>query len=658
VVLCAPEEVCFAASSPGIPASEIIWLDNTGAQVGSGAELCVTPPAGSSFYVATADADCVQPDTVFVEVQTEDFMVEASASAGTICLEDSVALTATIAPDSLMPDIEWTLNGNSLGSGSPLVVTPDASGTYDYVATASNECFTDSDTVRVTVLDSILLDAQPDTTILLCAPVEEAFCFTATASGGLASSIVWQDLDGEIVGTGEELCITPAVGDTTLVATLPGFACAGTDTVRLRVDTLPPPSPPIAVDTATICLGDTATLALEEDYLFPYTWLDTAGNVLAINDSLEVAPDETGTFSYIAEGENGCGSARDTSVVVVVDSSVITIDGGGLILCTPDTVSLMADWMMPEATVWTDGSGMPIDTGAAVTVVPETGINVYIAQAPGLNCVQPDTTTIEYLTEPEVEVQASADSICQGDSIMLTATVTPPSSTNFVSWYLDDSGLTFIGDGPSITVSPVAGEYTYVAIAENACGLDTASVDVFVEELSVELVVSSDTICQGDTATLEVLGCPDCTYSWSPAEGLSDPDGAATNASPTETTPYTVTVQGAVCDTVLSATISVEQCLLCEGQVFVADAFTPNGDNNNDSVCLRSEYLDEFEEVEFMIYNRWGEEVFATKDIRNLCWDGKHRGKELPPDVYGYYLRVQCPNQEAVEKQGNITLLR
>jgi len=88
--------------------------------------------------------------------------------------------------------------------------------------------------------------------------------------------------------------------------------------------------------------------------------------------------------------------------------------------------------------------------------------------------------------------------------------------------------------------------------------------------------------------------------------------------------------------------------------VFLPDAFSPNNDGNNDELRVYSNYLDQFE---LHIYNRWGEEVYVTYDP-NFAWDGTYKGKELPPDVFGYYMRVVCIPDKPFFKKGNITLFR
>ena len=88
--------------------------------------------------------------------------------------------------------------------------------------------------------------------------------------------------------------------------------------------------------------------------------------------------------------------------------------------------------------------------------------------------------------------------------------------------------------------------------------------------------------------------------------------------------------------------------------LFMPNAFSPNGDGINDVLYVRG--ADDFISMNLIIYNRWGEKVFETSDP-DFGWDGRFEGKELGPDVYGYYLTVTCPN-DVITRQGNVTLLK
>ncbi|AFM05660.1 PDK repeat-containing protein [Bernardetia litoralis DSM 6794] len=60
------------------------------------------------------------------------------------------------------------------------------------------------------------------------------------------------------------------------------------------------------------------------------------------------------------------------------------------------------------------------------------------------------------------------------------------------------------------------------------------------------------------------------------------------------------------------------------------NAFTPNGDNLNDTYGIESKFIKEFE---MMIFNRWGEIVFQTNDV-NGRWDGRYRNGFAPSGEY------------------------
>ena len=92
----------------------------------------------------------------------------------------------------------------------------------------------------------------------------------------------------------------------------------------------------------------------------------------------------------------------------------------------------------------------------------------------------------------------------------------------------------------------------------------------------------------------------------------------------------------------------------CADDVFIPTAFSPNGDNNNDELMVRSNYITD---MELIIYNRWGQEVFSTKD-QTIGWSGRLNGEELSPDVYAYWLKARCQDGEEIIKRGNVSLLR
>jgi gliding motility-associated-like protein len=155
------------------------------------------------------------------------------------------------------------------------------------------------------------------------------------------------------------------------------------------------------------------------------------------------------------------------------------------------------------------------------------------------------------------------------------------------------------------------------------------------------------------STTTNANGVP--TYNWSPAQGLSNPNVANPTASPTQTTTYLVTMTDPLgCSNTDTVTVVVEVVICEEPEIFVPNAFTPNGDQNNDRVFVRGNTI---RELVFRIYNRWGEKVFETNDPA-IGWDGTYEGKVATPAVYVYYLDAICFDNQRFFKKGNISLIR
>lgn len=89
--------------------------------------------------------------------------------------------------------------------------------------------------------------------------------------------------------------------------------------------------------------------------------------------------------------------------------------------------------------------------------------------------------------------------------------------------------------------------------------------------------------------------------------------------------------------------------------VYMPDAFTPNGDGLNDFFNLINRR--DFNVIEFLIWNRWGDIVFNDPIIPD-GWDGKFLGNPQLAGTYVYFLRVRdkVNNEESVH-QGAVTLI-
>ena len=83
-------------------------------------------------------------------------------------------------------------------------------------------------------------------------------------------------------------------------------------------------------------------------------------------------------------------------------------------------------------------------------------------------------------------------------------------------------------------------------------------------------------------------------------------------------------------------------------------AFSPNGDDLNDVFKV---YGVGFNEFELLIFNRWGEIVYQTKN-QNEGWDGKRNGNPCQIDVYVYKIIYKGLGLSQKQKVGQLALIR
>jgi gliding motility-associated-like protein len=88
--------------------------------------------------------------------------------------------------------------------------------------------------------------------------------------------------------------------------------------------------------------------------------------------------------------------------------------------------------------------------------------------------------------------------------------------------------------------------------------------------------------------------------------------------------------------------------------IFIPNAFTPNGDGQNDRLMI---YGYTIKEMQFMVFNQFGEKIFESRD-QNTGWDGSYKGKIQPSGVYLYVAKFILKDGTVVERKGSINLIR
>jgi len=89
-------------------------------------------------------------------------------------------------------------------------------------------------------------------------------------------------------------------------------------------------------------------------------------------------------------------------------------------------------------------------------------------------------------------------------------------------------------------------------------------------------------------------------------------------------------------------------------QLTVFNAFTPNRDGVNDIFKVHGQNI---KTITGKIINRWGQELFKWSNV-NEGWDGKYKGKDVPPGVYFYVVSATFEDGKVEEKHGSVEVIR
>ena len=87
--------------------------------------------------------------------------------------------------------------------------------------------------------------------------------------------------------------------------------------------------------------------------------------------------------------------------------------------------------------------------------------------------------------------------------------------------------------------------------------------------------------------------------------------------------------------------------------IFIPNAFTPNGDGNNDNFRPKGLGIKTYV---LSIFDRWGNLIFQSGD---KGWDGTYKGNLCQDDIYVYKIIVIDNNNNLKhEKTGHVSLLK
>lgn len=371
------------------------------------------------------------------------------------------------------------------------------------------------------------------------------------------------------------------------------------------------------------------------------------------SSSIDVNPvktyDRSGLFnvSLTIENDIGCVAIkRDTLRIHPLPVAAFDLEGR----CILDTITLtnqstvssgqltQFDWrIVGDSTFSTDSNTTHIFQQAGNYTV-----QLIITTDQGCR----DTTSQNITIRPQPEATALGDTIvCPGEPVRLSAT-----GGDSYNW--GPFGVTFDTPTDSNTLAYPLEPTQFVVTVADDCYFDTAHVFVDVFPTPTIQARPDTSIIAGEPVALTATSDAGDDFVWTPTTYLDSAAERFPIARPESNMLYLVSIANSFgCESSDEVQIWVEP--ICD-QLFIPEAFTPNGDGRNDEIAPID--FGQNEMISFQVFNRYGQLVFESSSFGET-WDGTLHGEELPMATYAYLLRVLCDEREVLYS-GNITLIR
>ena len=425
-------------------------------------------------------------------------------------------------------------------------------------------------------------------------------------------------------------------------------------TVPYNIDTIavgiiPYPNLP---DDTTVCRGNYVqfNLPLGDYFLWQsssqpsYLNCDTCKNALA-------AALDTITYYVTASTNIGC-VAKDT-ITVNVDALPQIFPGILFRICAGDTLQLTAG-PLATAAIWEPFYFMDDSTIVNPKVWPPDSTDYRVTGFNSTGCSISRIVKVLVINQVVADLEISDTILCDGGNVQLRINVTEASfnDTSFL-WNPAQYLSSAIINNPVLNAPH--GQYVYtVTTTSSTCIPDIDTVRITIAPNPVVEAGDDQTVAVGTNLQVWASSPDDVNYQWYPIDEMTCTDCRRPYLTANQDQKIPVVATNAFgCTDTAYVTIKV---VTCEPEkVFVPNTFTPNNDGLNDKLYVRGIGLRSLDY--FRIFDRWGKLVYDNKNISD-GWDGKMNGKDADVGTYVYLVKGVCSSGNAVEKSGNVTLVR
>ncbi|MFN5134593.1 MAG: PKD domain-containing protein [Chitinophagaceae bacterium] len=649
ISICQPFEAKFASTSTFI--NNLSWSfgdGNTSSGNISPNNFYITPGQYNVKLLVTSPGGCTDSAFINMRLGRDTGTLNYSPLAG--CAPINVSLqTRTDVPLSYTWD---------LGDGN-LITTTDSNRTHSYLAGFYVPKVIIRDRLGcfgiIEGIDTIkAFGSRPNfgaNRFLFCDSGTVQFS-DSTVTPDVITNYQWNFGDGNTSTAKNPSHKYTAPGHYTVTLTINTITgCVNSKTKPLYIKVVPTPQASITGATSS-CVP--ANFALRGNWLNPdtaaVTWLwDIDGQIYNVQNppGINRPTADTVFAQLILTNSSGC---KDTVTDIAIARPLPTVVAGNdTTICLGTFATLNPAGAASYA--WTPSTYLNCTNCTNPNASATDPIQYTVTGTSAFGCTNKDSIIVR-VKKPFRITASPGDTICIGDTYRMFA----GGAENYL--WSPPNNLTSINT-QATTASPTATTiYKIVGYDSLNCFRDSLLVPVVVYNYPV-IGLKDTTLRSGDTIRLDPRFSTDVTNAlWLNNYNLSCTNCLIPLAWPLKTTTYKVrAVNLGGCETTRNIKVNVT----CGREnIFVPNAFTPDGNNLNDKFTILGKGL---QTIMYMrIYNHWGNLVFEKTyfDANNssLGWDGKIKGQSATPGLYKYSAQVLCGDGGIIPVNGSVYLIR
>lgn len=405
----------------------------------------------------------------------------------------------------------------------------------------------------------------------------------------------------------------------------------------------------------SICPGQAAVIDLEVlggNGPYTYQWSTNASS-----QDIVVSPINNTIYDVAITDQNGCMHYDTVEIsTFILDQNALTLTSNQAFLCLGDTANIEASYLgtihPPFIYSW---SHCTTCAGAGPYAV-SSSISQFYSVTITDGCGHQIHDSI-YLEVKQLPVISVPDTLAIG-CIDLEVDFTLPNADSLtnITWIVDGLGFLY-GDHFLATITN-AGTYPVVIQVEDVFGCKNQAndVDIIAHPVPMADFYTNRTTTDMYDPKIKFFNTSygATMFDWSFGDGnfsnAVDPHHTYTMEGDYEVILTATNAHG--CSDTASTMINIKPVV----NVFIPNAFTPDGDGINDEFGVVGEGLID-QGFELLIFDRWGEHIFSGYSLSDK-WNGAKGSSDEKTDLYVYKVKVSDILGHHHVFTGHVTVLR